>query len=74
MSPAISRSDLGTKGISTRTVLVCAWPALLLATVYLLPFLSKAFTNDDPGYLGIARQVLKSHLHPIDFETAIQRV
>jgi hypothetical protein len=49
-------------------VLVCAWPALLLATVCLLPFLSKAFTNDDPEYLGIARQVLKSPLHPMDFD------
>jgi hypothetical protein len=48
-------------------VLACAWPALLLATACLLPFLNKGFLIDDPEYLGIARQVLKNPLHPMDF-------
>ena len=49
-------------------VLACAWPALLLATACLLPFLNKAFLIDDPWFLAMARQILKHPLHPTDFD------
>jgi hypothetical protein len=52
---------------SAVTVLACAWPALLLAIVCLLPFLNKPFVIDDPEYLMIARQVVKHPTHPADF-------
>jgi hypothetical protein len=54
--------------ISAITVLACAWPALLLATVCLLPFLNKAFINDDPWFLTMAHQIVKHPLHPMDFD------
>src|ERR1700728_4626550 len=55
------------KPISAVAVLVCAWPALLLATACLLPFLNKPFLNDDPYFLSVARQVTKHPMHPMDF-------
>jgi len=54
--------------VSAVAVLACAWPALLLATVCLLPFLNKPFLIDDPWYLAMARQILKHPAHPMDFE------
>jgi hypothetical protein len=56
------------KYVPTRRVLGCAWPALVLATVCLLPFLNKAFLIDDPHFLAMARQILKSPLHPMNFD------
>jgi hypothetical protein len=53
--------------ISAIDVLACAWPALLLATVCLLPFLNKAFINDDPWFLTMAQQIVKHPMHPMDF-------
>ncbi len=53
--------------ISAMAVLACAWPALLLATVCLLPFLNKAFINDDPWFLTMAQQIVKHPMHPMDF-------
>ncbi len=53
--------------VSAKAVLACAWPALLLATVCLLPFLNKAFINDDPWFLTMAQQIVKHPLHPMDF-------
>jgi hypothetical protein len=55
------------KPISAVAVLACAWPALLLATVCLLPFLNKPFNIDDPYFLMVARQVIKQPAHPMDF-------
>jgi 4-amino-4-deoxy-L-arabinose transferase-like glycosyltransferase len=49
------------------TVLGCAWPALLLATVCLLPFLNKPFLIDDPYFLDMAQQVVHHPTHPMDF-------
>jgi hypothetical protein len=49
-------------------VLACAWPALLLATVCLLPYLNKAFLVDDPYFLTMSRQIIKHPTHPMDFE------
>jgi len=54
--------------VSARAVLACAWPALLLATVCLLPFLNKAFINDDPWFLTMAQQIVKHPMHPMDFQ------
>jgi hypothetical protein len=48
-------------------VLGCAWPALLLATACLLPFLNKPFLIDDPYFLDMARQVAQHPAHPMDF-------
>jgi hypothetical protein len=54
--------------VSAAAVLACAWPALLLATVCLLPFLNKPFLIDDPWYLTMAQQIVKHPAHPMDFE------
>src|SRR5512146_849318 len=49
-------------------------PALLLATVILVPFLNKAFTIDDTVFLFEARHVLTDPLHPTAFEMTWERV
>lgn len=54
--------------ISASAVLACAWPALLLATVCLLPFLNKAYINDDTWFLTMAKQIVKHPMHPLDFD------
>ena len=41
-----------------------AVPGMLLALVCLLPYLNKAYTNDDPWFLFQARQILKTPLQP----------
>jgi hypothetical protein len=53
---------------SAVAVLACAWPALLLATLCLLPFLNKPFLVDDPWYLTMAQQIVRQPSHPLDFE------
>ncbi len=53
--------------VSAAAALACAWPALLLATVCLLPYLNKPFLNDDPWFLTMARQIVKHPTHPMDF-------
>jgi hypothetical protein len=53
--------------VSAVTVLACAWPALLLATACLLPFLNKPFLVDDPHFLMMARQIVRHPTHPMDF-------
>ena len=53
--------------VSAVTVLACAWPALLLATACLLPFLNKPFLVDDPHFLMMARQIVRHPMHPMDF-------
>src|ERR1700733_10574360 len=53
--------------VSAVTVLACAWPALLLATACLLPFLNKPFLVDDPHFLRMALQIVRHPLHPMDF-------
>ncbi len=54
--------------VSAVAVLACAWPALLLATVCLVPFLNKAFLTDDPWFLTMAKQIVRHPAHPMDFE------
>ena len=66
--PSVSRTT------SVFTVLASAWPALLLATVCLVPFLNKPFLNDDPFFLTQARQIVKHPLHPTDFTTCYDAV
>lgn len=52
---------------TTRSALICAWPAMLVATLVLIPFLQTPFTIDDPLYLREAQQVLEDPLHPQAF-------
>ena len=60
--------DHGASGpFSFVAVLSCAWPALLLATVCLLPYLNKPFLIDDPHFLAMAQQIVKHPAHPMDF-------
>lgn len=54
--------------VSAATVLACAWPALLLAAVCLLPFLNKPFNVDDPWFLIMAQQIVKHPMRPMDFD------
>ncbi|MGA9133428.1 MAG: hypothetical protein WB384_15610, partial [Candidatus Sulfotelmatobacter sp.] len=54
--------------VSAASLLACAWPALLLAAVCLVPYLNKAFLVDDSWFLTIAKQVVKHPAHPMDFE------
>jgi hypothetical protein len=76
MTAMTTASDLKTevsRGVGPRrasaiTVLGCAWPALLLATVCLLPFLNKPFLIDDPHFLTMAQQIVRHPMHPKDFE------
>jgi 4-amino-4-deoxy-L-arabinose transferase-like glycosyltransferase len=53
--------------VSAAMVLICAWPALLLATACLLPFLNKPFLIDDPHFLAMAQQIVRHPMHPMDF-------
>jgi hypothetical protein len=45
-----------------------ALPAIVVASLLLLPFLNKPFTIDDPLFLREARHALVDPLHPADFE------
>jgi hypothetical protein len=54
--------------VSAVAVLACAWPALALATVCLLPYLNKPFLIDDPHFLKMANQIVKHPTHPMDFD------
>jgi hypothetical protein len=47
--------------------LACALPAMVLATLLLLPFLNTPFTIDDPIYLREAQHALVDPLHPQAF-------
>jgi len=58
---------VGRAPILLAAVLSCAWPALLLATLCLLPFLNKPFVVDDPYFLTMARQIVKHPTRPMDF-------
>jgi hypothetical protein len=58
--------------LSWPEVVRAAWPALLVATLCLLPFLNKAYTIDDPLFLLEARQILKTPAHPLAFDVCWQ--
>ena len=45
-----------------------AAPAIVVASLLLVPFLNKPFTIDDPLFLREARHALVDPLHPADFE------
>jgi hypothetical protein len=68
MTPAATEDRAGTRGVPMATVLGSAWPAVVLATVCLLPFLNKPYLIDDPHFLLMARQIVKHPLHPMDFD------
>ncbi len=53
--------------VSALTVFACAWPALLLATACLVPYLNKAFVVDDPWFLTMAKQIVNHPAQPMDF-------
>jgi len=54
--------------ISAAAVLASALPALLLATVCLLPWLNKPYFIDDSFFLAQAQQIVKHPMHPMDFD------
>ena len=56
------------RNASSRKIWLCACPGLLLAVLFLLPYLTKAYTIDDPFFLQEAQQVLKTPLRPMHFE------
>ncbi len=68
ISAEIKWDAVESRAVSAASVLDSAWPALLLATVCLLPYLNKAFLIDDPHFLTMARQIIKHPMHPMDFE------
>ncbi len=51
-----------------KKILAAAWPALLIASLILLPWLNKAHTTDDTTFLLMADHVLTDPLHPAAFE------
>jgi hypothetical protein len=67
MKSEVARDRAAPQAVSAAAVLACAWPALLLATVCLLPYLNKAFLIDDPHFLIMAGQIIKHPTHPMDF-------
>jgi hypothetical protein len=54
--------------VSLVAALGSAWPALILATVCLLPYLNKPFLIDDPHFLKMAKQIVQHPMHPMDFD------
>src|SRR5271157_5701772 len=68
MTPATEGGEPGSeKRNLARSAIGSAWPAALLATICLVPFLNKPFTIDDPHFLAMAQQILRSPRHPMDF-------
>ncbi len=68
MKSEVTKDRVAPKAVSAAAVLACAWPALLLATACLLPYLNKPFLIDDPEFLTMAQQIIKHPLHPMDFD------
>jgi hypothetical protein len=68
MSTAAITNRPAVFGPSISLVLASAWPALLLATLCLVPFLNKPFIIDDPHFLEMAQQIVRHPLHPMDFD------
>jgi len=58
----------GSLGKWAKTSLKAVWPAMALAVLALLPFVTKPYTIDDPIFLGEARHLLTDPLHPTAFE------
>jgi len=68
MSAQAGKDNRESQKASANAVLACAWPALLLATACLLPYLNKPFNIDDPLFLTMARQIVNHPTHPMDFD------
>src|ERR1017187_5879845 len=77
MTGSSSTAGLGyerrASGEAARTTLRLAVPAIVVASLLLLPFLNKPFTIDDPLFLREARHALVDPLHPADFEQVWNR-
>lgn len=59
---------VGLMGFGSRDRIIrLAAPGIVLGVLLLVPFLNKAFTIDDPGFLLEARQILKTPLQPWSF-------
>jgi hypothetical protein len=63
----IAKDLVAQQAMPASGVFACALPALLLATVCLLPYLNKPFLIDDPHFLTMAQQIVKHPTHPMDF-------
>ena len=68
MKTEVANDRVSPPAVPACSVLACAWPALLLATLCLVPYLNKAFLIDDPHFLTVARQIVKHPMHPMDFD------
>ncbi len=68
MKGEIAKDRAASRKVSTAAVLASAWPALLLATVCLLPYLNKAFVVDDAWFLKMAGQIVNHPTHPMNFD------
>ncbi len=68
MNAEATKDRVAPRPVSVTAVLACAWPALLLATFCLFPYLNKAFLVDDPHFLAMAQQIIKHPMHPMDFD------
>jgi len=68
MTPEASSHRTAHRPVSAVAVLDCAWPALVFATVCLLPYLNKPFLIDDPFFLKMANQIVHRPMHPMDFD------
>jgi 4-amino-4-deoxy-L-arabinose transferase-like glycosyltransferase len=64
----LEKTNSALLSVDRKAVLRAAWPAMLLAAACLLPYLTKAFTIDDPWFLSEARQILKTPAHPMAFQ------
>lgn len=68
MKSGVAKDSHVSRNIPPAAVLRSAWPALLLATVCLLPYLNKPFFIDDSWFLTMARQIVMHPMHPMGFD------
>ncbi len=68
--PSLCKDDRPVAGLRdfARDRLSAAWPAILLASLILLPYLGKAHTIDDVTFLLQAKHVLTDPFNPTAFE------
>ncbi len=69
--PSLYRGDqpvASVRNSGRARLLAAVWPAILLASLILLPYLGKAHTIDDVTFLLQAKHVFKDPFHPTAFE------
>src|SRR3974377_2133143 len=54
--------------LPNRKILISSLPALILAVLCLVPYLTKAYTADDPYFLLQSNQIRVGPLHPMAFD------